>query len=129
MTRRRSAWAAFTDWVERDRSADRRAARRNVDDLLADARRRIEPRRTPEQAHEALREGALIVDLRSNDDRRQRGVVPGSIHIPRLVLEWRVDPDCEFRNPAACDLEREVILMCSDGFSSSFAALSLRELG
>ena len=45
------------------------------------------------------------------------------------MLEWRVDPDCEFRNPAACDLEREVILMCADGFSSSFAALSLRELG
>jgi MFS family permease len=123
------AWVAFTDWVERDRSADRRAARRNVDDLLAAARRRIEPRRTPRQAYEALREGALIIDLRSNDDRRERGVVPGSIHIPRSVLEWRVDPDCEFHNPAACDLEREIILMCADGFSSSFAALSLRELG
>ena len=55
--------------------------------------------------------------------------MPGSIHIPRSVLEWRVDPDCEFRNPHACDLEREVILMCADGYSSSFAALSLRELG
>ena len=123
------AWVALTHWVERDRSADHRATRRNVDELLAAARRRIEPRRTPEQAHEALREGALIVDLRSNDDRRQHGVVPGSVHIPRSVLEWRVDPDCEFRNPSACDLEREVILMCADGFSSSFAALSLRELG
>ncbi len=123
------AWVALTHWVERDRSADHRATRRNVDELLAAARRRIEPRRTPKQAHEALREGALIVDLRSNDDRRQHGVVPGSVHIPRSVLEWRVDPDCEFRNPAACDLEREVILMCADGFSSSFAALSLRELG
>ncbi len=122
-------WVAFTRWTERDRSLDHRAARRTVDDLLAAARRRIEPRRTPAQAHAALSEGALIIDLRSNDDRRQRGVVPGSIHIPRSVLEWRVDPDCEFRNPAACDLEREVILMCADGFSSSFAALSLRELG
>jgi MFS family permease/rhodanese-related sulfurtransferase len=129
LTAASGAWVAFTNWVERDRLADHRAARQNVDDLLAAARRRIEPRRTPRQASEALKEGALIIDLRSNDDRRQRGVVPGSIHIPRSVLEWRVDPDCEFRNPAACDLEREVILMCADGFSSSFAALSLRELG
>jgi MFS family permease len=129
LTAASGAWVALTEWVERDRSADHRAARRNVDDLLAAARRRIEPRRTPKQAYEALKEGALIVDLRSNDDRRQHGVVPGSVHIPRSVLEWRVDPDCEFRNPAACDLEREVILMCGDGFSSSFAALSLRELG
>jgi MFS family permease len=123
------AWVAFTRWVERDRSADRLAARRNVDDLLAAARRRIEPRRTPREAHVAQSQGALIVDLRSDDERRRRGVVPGSLHIPRSVLEWRVDPDCEFRNPAACDLEREVILMCADGFSSSLAALSLRELG
>ena len=129
LTAASGAWVAFTAWVERDRSADHLATRRNVDDLLAAARRRIAPRHTAKEAYEALSKGALIVDLRSNDDRRQRGVVPGSIHIPRSVLEWRVDPDCEFRNPAACDLEREVILMCADGFSSSFAALSLRELG
>ena len=129
LTAASGVWVAFTRWAERDRSAEHRATRRNVDELLAAARRRIEPRRTPPEALEALRRGALIIDLRSNDHRRERGVVPGSIHIPRSVLEWRVDPDCEFRNPAACDLEREVILMCADGFSSSFAALSLRELG
>jgi MFS family permease/rhodanese-related sulfurtransferase len=122
-------WVALTHWADRDRATDYRATRRNVDELLAEARARIEPRRTPAQAFEALHEGALIIDLRSNDSRRERGVVPGSVHIPRSVLEWRVDPDCEFRNPHACDLEREVILMCADGYSSSFAALSLRELG
>jgi MFS family permease len=122
-------WVAFTTWTKRDRAAERRAARRTVDDLLEAARERVAPRPTPLQAHEALGEGALIIDLRSHDKRRRHGVVPGSIHIPRSVLEWRVDPDCEFRNPAACDLDRTVILMCADGFSSSFAALSLRELG
>jgi MFS family permease len=129
LTAASGVWVTFTRWAERDRAAERRATRRNVDELLAAARRRIEPRRTPLEALQAVGEGALIIDLRSTDDRRERGVVPGSIHIPRSVLEWRVDPDCEFRNPAACDLEREVILMCSDGYSSSFAALSLRELG
>ena len=122
-------WVGLTRWTERDRTADRRAGRRNVDDLLADARRRIEPRLEPDQAHQALVAGALIVDLRSSDERRESGVIPGSIHIPRSVLEWRVDPHCENRNPAACDLDREVILMCADGFSSSLAAASLQELG
>jgi MFS family permease len=122
-------WVGLTRWVERDRATDRRAGRRNVDDVLADARRRIAPRLEPEQAHQALATGALIVDLRSNDERRRSGVVPGSIHIPRSVLEWRTDPDCEYRNPAACDLERQLVLMCADGFSSSLAAASLCELG
>jgi MFS family permease len=122
-------WVAFTTWAKRDHAAERRAARRTVDDLLEAARERVEPRPTPLEAHEVLREGGLIVDLRSHDERRRHGVVPGSIHIPRSVLEWRVDPDCEFRNPAACDLDRTLILMCADGFSSSFAAQSLRQLG
>ncbi len=122
-------WVALTRWTERDRTANRRAGRRNVDDLLADARRKIEPRLESEQAYQAQVSGALIVDLRSSDERRHSGVIPGSIHIPRSVLEWRVDPQCENRNPAACDLDRKVILMCADGFSSSLAAASLRELG
>jgi len=122
-------WVWLTRWTERDRTADRRAGRKTVDDLLAEARRKIEPRLESEQAHQAQVSGALIVDLRSSDERRRCGVIPGSIHIPRSVLEWRVDPQCENRNPGACDLDREVILMCADGFSSSLAAASLRELG
>ena len=73
---------------------------------------RIEPRAHARAGlRSAARRGA---DHRPALERRppRTGVVPGSIHIPRSVLEWRVDPDCEFRNPAACDLEREVILMC-----------------
>jgi rhodanese-related sulfurtransferase len=122
-------WVALTDWTERDRMANRRAGRRNINDLLADARRRIAPRLDPEQARQSQAAGALIVDLRSNDERRRSGVVPGSIHIPRSVLEWRVDPDSDHRNPAVCDLERQLVLMCADGFSSSLAAASLRDLG
>jgi rhodanese-related sulfurtransferase len=70
-----------------------------------------------------------VVDLRSVDERRVTGVIPGSLHIPRSVLEWRVDPDAEYRNPAVADLERSLVLVCGEGFSSSLAAASLRELG
>jgi MFS family permease len=122
-------WVALTRWAERDRSADHLASRQSVDDLLAAARRAIEPRLTPVRAYQALRDGALIIDLRSTDERRRTGVVPGSVHIPRSVLEWRVDPESEYRNPLACDLKRELVLMCEDGFSSSLAARSVRELG
>jgi MFS family permease/rhodanese-related sulfurtransferase len=122
-------WVALTRWVERDRSTDRRVARRDVEDLLAEARSRIAPRLEPDQAHEAQARGALIVDLRSSDERRRSGVIPGSIHVPRSVLEWRADPDCEYRNPAFTDLDHVLVLMCADGFSSSLAAASLHELG
>jgi hypothetical protein len=66
----------------------RRIVRRTVDDLRADARARIH-RYEPAQARAAVRNGALIVDLRSADERLRDGVVPGSLHVPRTVLEWR----------------------------------------
>ncbi len=66
---------------------------------------------------------------RSHDEREESGIIPGSIHIPRSVLEWRLDPDATHCNPAVADLERELILVCADGYSSSFAVESLERLG
>jgi MFS family permease len=117
-------WVAATRWASLPRPLRRTAA-----ELLADAQRRIAPRLEPEEAHGAISRGALLVDLRSHDERREEGVIPGSIHIPRSVLEWRVDPDSGHTNPYLGGLERQLVLFCADGFSSSFAAASLRELG
>ena len=122
-------WVAWTRWIERDPVVGAGGGRRTVADLLAQAQTQIAPRLDPEAAQRAQAAGALIIDLRSSDERRRSGIVPGSIHIPRSVLEWRVDPDYEYRNPAVSDVERQLVLMCADGFSSSLAAASLRQLG
>jgi MFS family permease len=116
-------WVATTRWGARPAPLRRTAA-----ELLADAQRRIAPRLEPEEALSAMRDGAVLVDLRSNDERSREGIVPGSIHIPRSVLEWRLDPDSGHSNPYV-RLEQRVIVFCAHGFSSSFAAATLRELG
>jgi len=103
--------------------------RRDVDDLLADARRRI-TRADPEAAWGASRAGdALIVDIRSEDERRRDGIVPGSIHVPRTVLEWRFDHRSGWSNPHLQDRSRRVLLLCAHGFSSSLAAATLVDMG
>jgi rhodanese-related sulfurtransferase len=71
----------------------------------------------------------VIVDLRSHDERARDGVVPGSVHVPRSVLEWRVDPDSDWSNPLVADQDIELILLCQEGYSSSLAAASLQEVG
>jgi rhodanese-related sulfurtransferase len=103
-------------------------ARTTLDDLLRRARSRLQ-RLEPADALAAQSAGGLLVDIRSRDDRERDGIIPGSLHVPRTVLEWRLDPDSLYRNPHACDLERHVILVCTDGESSSLAALTLQELG
>jgi MFS family permease len=116
-------WVATTRWGARPTPL-----RRTATDLLAEAQRRIAPRLEPTDAFEAAREGAVLVDLRSQDERQREGIIPGSIHIPRSVLEWRLDPDSGYANPYV-RLEQRVIVFCAHGFSSSFAAATLRELG
>jgi rhodanese-related sulfurtransferase len=100
-----------------------------ADRLLELARSRIE-RLSPGDAWSALRAGeALMIDIRSTDARAQDGVVPGSVHIPRTVLEWRLDPQCEWRNPHAAGTDRRIVLVCDHGYSSSLAAAGLVDLG
>jgi rhodanese-related sulfurtransferase len=102
---------------------------RGVDALLVAARRRIE-RVEPEGAWEAATAAeALLVDLRSSDERRRHGIVPGSLHVPRSVLEWRADPASEWRNPYLAGRTERLLLLCAEGFSSSLAAASLLDLG
>jgi MFS family permease len=116
-------WVAATRW-----SARPAPLRRTADELLAEAQSRIAPRLQPTEALGAVREGAVLVDLRSNDERRREGIIPGSVHIPRSVLEWRLDPDSGYSNPYVRQGQR-VIVFCAQGFSSSFAAATLHELG
>ena len=72
----------------------------------------------------------MIVDLRSHDERARDGVIPGSVHVPRSVLEWRVDPGLRLLEPGRRRRqEAELILVCHEGYSSSLAAASLSELG
>ncbi len=104
------------------------SGRRTIDDLVADARARIS-RITPEDAAAAVERGALLVDLRCEDDRSRFGVIPGAVPIARSVLEWRADPASEWRDHRIANLDARLILMCGEGYSSSLAAASLCDLG
>lgn len=102
--------------------------RRTVGDLLAASRARI-ARLDPRAARSAVDDGAILVDTRCTDQRRKTGVIPGSIHVPLSVLYWRLDPASGFSDPRLADPERQVILLCAHGYSSSLAAATLQDLG
>jgi len=100
---------------------------RTIDDILADARARLR-RLSPEEAAAAAGEGAVLVDIRPAAQRASEGEIPGVLIVERNVLEWRFDPACDARLPmAAYDLQ--VIVVCSEGYTSSLAAASLQDLG
>jgi rhodanese-related sulfurtransferase len=114
--------------IGRNRRGDPITDRRTVNDLLAASRSRIE-RLEPRAAHAAAGAGAIIIDTRCAEQQRETGVIPGSVHVPLSVLYWRLDPASGFEDPNLADPERQVILVCAHGYSSSIAAATLRDLG
>jgi rhodanese-related sulfurtransferase len=99
-----------------------------LDDLLAQARERLD-RLGPEETRAALEAGGVLVDIRPHELRAADGYVPGSVHVPRNVLEWRCAPSSEARDPAISDPARRVVIMCDEGYQSSLAAAVLHDLG
>jgi len=101
---------------------------RPVSDIVDLARQRLR-RLGPAEAFEAVRAGALLVDIRPQAQRAAEGLVPGALHVERNVLEWRFDPASDARLPQATGYGQQVIIMCSQGYASSLAAASLQDLG
>ena len=99
----------------------------SIDDLLEVARARID-RVEPDDLTAEQAAGALVVDIRPIEQRQRDGDVPGAIHIDRNVLEWRLDPACEHRI-ADTAYDVRVIVVCNEGYASSLAAATLRDLG
>jgi rhodanese-related sulfurtransferase len=92
-----------------------------VEQLLAAARAQLD-RLTPEQADAAMREGAELIDIRSDSQRASDGLIPGARFVARNVLEWRLDPACPHCDPCLAHRDSRLMLICDEGYQSSLAA-------
>ncbi|KAJ6488149.1 hypothetical protein C8R47DRAFT_1071899 [Mycena vitilis] len=106
---------------------------RSAEVALAAARARLQ-RLTPKKALEELLRPAVyaptfLVDIRSEAERARSGGIAGSLVIERNILEWRFDPRSEERLLIVDRYDLRVIVFCEDGTASSFAAVSLLDLG
>ena len=99
-----------------------------IETMLANARARLK-RLEAAEAAEAVADGALLVDIRPQWQRATEGAIPGALLIERNHLEWRLDPSSYARIPEAVDHDVAVVVVCSEGYTSSLAAASLQELG
>ena len=99
-----------------------------IDVLLEEARLGMD-RVQPADLASELTAGALVVDTRPADQRQRDGDLPGAVIIDRNVLEWRLDPTCPHHMPQASTADLRIIVVCNEGYSSSLAAATLRQLG
>jgi rhodanese-related sulfurtransferase len=100
----------------------------SADDLLATARAKI-TRVEPDQLQAVFAAGALVVDIRPAAQRAAEGELGFGLVVERNVLEWRFDLTGDHSLPEVRDYDQPVVVVCSEGYASSLAAASLRELG
>ncbi|MFF4956560.1 rhodanese-like domain-containing protein [Streptomyces sp. NPDC001222] len=100
-----------------------------IDALLERVREGLD-RVEAKQAYDAAHAGdALLVDIRYAALRDRDGLIPGALVIERNELEWRLDPQGSHRVPEATSHDLRVVIVCNEGYASSLAAVSLRQLG
>jgi rhodanese-related sulfurtransferase len=102
---------------------------KTVEQLLDEARARLR-RLSPGETADVLAAGALVVDTRPAAQREREGEIPGALVIERNVLEWRLDPASPDRIPEVTGHDQVVVVVvCSEGYSSSLAAAALQDMG
>jgi rhodanese-related sulfurtransferase len=99
-----------------------------VDGVLATARMRL-VRLEPRAVAAAIEQGAVLVDVRTSEQRREDGEIPGAVAISLNVLEWRADVTSPAHDVALGDAGTPLVVVCAEGYCSSLAAVRLLELG
>jgi rhodanese-related sulfurtransferase len=94
---------------------------------VRDAKSRVENLSVDQAAGEVER-GALLVDLRESEERRQHGAIPGAVHMPRGMLEFYADETLPYHRQEL-ERDRRIILHCASGGRSALAADLLRDMG
>jgi len=117
------------EWCEQGQKPTIRNGALSVEQMLSVARARFR-RLSPDEAYEAVaKTEAILVDIRPEGRRAIEGSIPGALIVERNVLEWRFDPASSARLPVATDHDLQVIVFCSEGYTSSLAAAALQDLG
>ena len=97
-------------------------------EVMTEAKRRIESLTVDEVARELATGDIVLVDIREAEELAQHGRIPGSIHLPRSLVDFYADPRSSYHREQLT-LETRVILHCAAGGRSALAVHTLKEMG
>ena len=71
----------------------------------------------------------VIVDLRDIRERHRTGAIPGSVHAPRGMIEFWVDPDSPYHKPVFAQPGKSYVFHCASGWRSALTVATLQDMG
>lgn len=102
--------------------------KRGFQELVAQAECRVAGLSPADVAERLGGQGVLLVDLRDIRELKREGRIPGSVHVPRGMLEFWIDPASPYYR-TWFDTAEQLILYCNKGWRSALAAATLQDMG
>jgi hypothetical protein len=85
---------------------------------------------SPEQVKKAYDKSEVtLIDVRDIRELWKEGTIKDSIHIPRGMLEFWLDPQSSYYQEKKIGDIKNIVLFCALGFRSALATKALKEMG
>lgn len=97
--------------------------------MVADARARIEEVETVDLIAAVDDPNTVIVDIRDVRERERSGFIPGSVHAPRGMVEFWVDPDSPYHKDVFSQEGKRYVFHCASGWRSALTVATLQDMG
>ena len=98
-------------------------------DMVAAARARITEIETPDAIAMVSDPDVVIVDIRDIRERQRGGYIPGSVHAPRGMIEFWVDPDSPYFKDVFGQADKTYLFHCASGWRSALTVATLQDMG
>ena len=102
--------------------------RKTAADMVAEARARISEVETADLIAMVDDPEVVIVDIRDIRERQRSGFIPGSLHAPRGMIEFWVDPDSPYFKPIFGEA-KQFVFHCASGWRSALTVATLQDMG
>ena len=102
--------------------------RKSSAQMVAEARARIDEIETPDLIARHGDPEIVIVDIRDVRERQRSGFIPGSVHAPRGMVEFWVDPDSPYFKEVFGQ-EKTYVFHCASGWRSALTVATLQDNG
>lgn len=102
--------------------------KKGVEQLVKEAEEHINTLTTAEVQEKRGQPGVILIDLRDIRELKREGRIPNTLHIPRGMLEFWIDPESPYYK-SDFDDATEIVLFCNKGWRSALSAYSLHTMG
>ena len=97
--------------------------------MVAESRARIEEIETQDLIAALGDTDLVIVDIRDIRERQRSGFIPGSVHAPRGMVEFWIDPESPYHKEVFAQEGKRFVFHCASGWRSALTVATLKDMG